>query len=196
MADCFKYHEMISCLIDGELSPEEKAQLDRHIVECEGCRSLLHIYELAFDSEMVEPPPELVSGAMLKVRAAAAAAKRRFRKHMMRYVAAAACFALILFTVPSLPNNSSDKNPDAVTASGCEGSYVPGKYETNEYMASVTIDGQLPELLEEYTQTDTGNGSYTIKVRSYMVAYLASLGYTPNYNSGSDSDWSLVIYNP
>lgn len=203
MADCFKYHEMISCLIDGELSPSERKELDQHLAGCEGCRSLLHIYELAFDGEMVEPPKELVSGSMLKVRAAAAAAKRHLRKHLMRYAAAAACFALIIAAIPSLPGVSDDVPEQAIEESfaepvqgGCEGSYQPDKYASEDYLASVTVNGQLPELLQGYDQVETGDGSYTIKVRSCMVAYLDGLGYTPDYNVGSDSSWSLVIYNP
>ena len=204
MADCFKYHEMISCLIDGELSEAERKELDQHLESCEGCRALLNIYELAFDGEMVEPPKELVSGSMLKVRAAAASAKRHLRKHIMRYAAAAACFALIVSVIPRNTNNIPEQIPEKTqleetvepTPGGCDGSYVPNKYATDDYLASVTIDGQLPEFLEGYDQNDVGDGSYTIKVRSCMVAYLDGLGYTPEYNEGSDSDWSLVIYNP
>lgn len=205
MADCFKYHEMISCLIDGQLSPDERKELDQHLSVCEGCRALLDIYALAFSGEMAEPPRELISGSMLKVRAKAAAAKRHFRKHLMRYAAAAACFALI---VAAIPHNTGDtanpisndtyieKGAEQIGAGGCEGSYMPGKYSNNDYFASVTINGQLPELLKDYVQNEAGDGSFTIKVRSYMIAYLDSLGYTPTYNPGSESDWSLVIYNP
>ncbi len=196
MADCTRYHEMISCLVDGELSQEDEAELDSHIAVCEGCRALLDIYKLAFTDDAVEPPAELVSGSMLRVRAAAAKKKSSFRKKVMRYVAVAASFAIILFSVSpltDLANTSTVTETETVANSGCAGSYIPNKYS---YMASVEIDGELPELLEGYTQTDTGNGSYTIEVRSYLLAYLDSLGYTPNYNSGSESDWSLVIYNP
>lgn len=206
MAECFKYHEMISCLIDNELSGEERMELDKHLQHCEGCRALLNIYELAFDGEMAEPPKELVTGTMLKVRAKAATAKRNLRKQIMRYAAAAACFAIIVATIPSLPDSTTDI-PDQTSnhtqieapvelSGGCEGSYTPDKYSKEDYLASVTVNGQLPELLEGYERVETGDGSYTIKVRSYLVAYLDSLGYTPTYNSGSDSDWSLVIYNP
>ncbi|MBE6949636.1 MAG: hypothetical protein E7456_07330 [Ruminococcaceae bacterium] len=205
MADCFRYHEMISCLIDGELSPAEQNELNEHLEHCEGCRALLNIYELAFDGEMAEPPKELLAGSMLKVRAAAASAKRHLRKHLIRYAAAAACFALILTAIPSLPDNNVSETPveevyiDETAEpmqGGCEGSYVPDKYATEDYLASVTINGQLPELLEGYDRVDAGDGSYTIKVRSCLVAYLDGLGYDPTYNAGSASDWSLVIYNP
>ncbi len=206
MAECFKYHEMISCLIDNELSPAEHKELEQHLEHCEGCRALLNIYELAFDGEMVEPPKELVTGTMMKVRAKAAATKRHLRRHIARYAAAAACFAIIAATIPSLPDSATEIPDQAVTdtqiedpvaiSGGCEGSYTPDKYASEDYLASVTVNGQLPELLEGYDRVETGDGSYTIKVRSCLVAYLDSLGYTPTYNAGSDSDWSLVIYNP
>ena len=196
MGDCTKYHEMISCLIDGELSENDQRELDFHLENCEGCRALLSIYKMAFEEESVEPPGELLSGSMLKIRAAAARKKNSLRKRVMRYVAVAASFAIILFSVPALTNLNSARtsvNTETVENSGCSGSYIPNKYD---YMASVNIDGELPELLENYTQKDVGDGRYTIEVRSYLLAYLDSLGYTPDYNSGSESDWSLVIYNP
>ena len=95
MADCSRFHEMISCLVDGELSKSERAELDLHISKCEGCRALLDIYQMAFTGNEVEPPRELASGAMLKIRAAAAKKKRSIRKQIMRYAAVAASFVAI-----------------------------------------------------------------------------------------------------
>lgn len=39
MGDCEPYEEMISAEIDGELRPEERRRLDRHLDSCPSCRS-------------------------------------------------------------------------------------------------------------------------------------------------------------
>ena len=210
MKDCSRYHEMISCLVDGQLSEIEKRELDEHIAHCEGCRSLMEIYSTVFTEEPAEPPAELVSGSMLKIRAAAVKKKGIVRRRVMRYIAAAASFAIIIFSVPTLSNlksmtetseatetaQISEAPVTATVSGGCNGNYDPSAYMENDYIASVEIDGDLPELLEDYAKTDNGDGSYSIEIRAYMLAYLDSEGYAPDYNEGSESEWALVNYKP
>ena len=44
MKDCEYYREKISCLMDGELSPEETAGLEAHIEGCPECRALYEAF--------------------------------------------------------------------------------------------------------------------------------------------------------
>lgn len=39
MADCNHYRELLSGLLDGELSTEETAELNEHLIRCASCRS-------------------------------------------------------------------------------------------------------------------------------------------------------------
>ncbi len=110
MSDCMKYEELISGYVDGELTETEKAELLEHIKTCPSCAALLEIYESMADQTddmLAEPPDELAAGVMDEVRELAEKNKRAGRKRFWtvgtRYLAAAACIALILYVAPSVP---------------------------------------------------------------------------------------------
>lgn len=71
---CDDIIELLSCYIDGEVSPAERAAVEQHIKECESCRTLfgemVSIHK-AF-SELVEAdvPPDLHEGIMTVIRGA------------------------------------------------------------------------------------------------------------------------------
>ncbi len=65
---------LLSCYIDGQVSPAERAAVEEHIKECESCRKLLGEManiRKAF-SELVEAdvPPDLHEGIMMVIRGA------------------------------------------------------------------------------------------------------------------------------
>ena len=71
MTGCEKYLDMISLYIDGKLDSDETAELLAHVASCPHCAALLKIYEEAFDggdSELTEPPAELVENVMDAVK--------------------------------------------------------------------------------------------------------------------------------
>lgn len=96
MKDCEYYREKISCLIDDELSPEEKAELEKHIADCPECRALYDAFtavSAAVRDGMEEPPEHIAPAIMCSVRACAGAKKRRV---WVKYLSAAACLALVV----------------------------------------------------------------------------------------------------
>ena len=79
MKDCEYYREKISCLIDGELSPDETAELEAHIAECSECRALYDAFaavSAALGGGMEEPPESIAPAVMQEVRAIADRKKR------------------------------------------------------------------------------------------------------------------------
>lgn len=98
MRNCNEYQEMISRLLDEELSAEEAQALHAHMRECDECRRMCDAFSTLSASiagDMEEPPAELAAGVMFKVRAAAAAPnKRRFK--IGHYAALAACLAIVI----------------------------------------------------------------------------------------------------
>ena len=97
---CEKYPEMISAYIDGELSEEEKAELEAHLNICEDCRSAFEIYReisegIALDLE--EPPEDFADNVMSRI--AAEEGKKR-RRVIRSFVGVAACAAIILLAMP------------------------------------------------------------------------------------------------
>jgi hypothetical protein len=123
MADCRKYKEMISPYADGELSGNDKMELEAHLEECAACRSLLSLYKsiagTAADS-LAEPPEHLTESVMNKVRmlpmseaggrTAASKQKKTQRSVIISFVAAAACLALAFIVSPQLFGFGSSTN--------------------------------------------------------------------------------------
>ena len=96
MKDCEYYREKISCLIDGELSPDETAELEAHISECSECRALYDAFtavSAAVSGGMEEPPESIAPAVMREVRAIAG---RRKRGVWIKCLSAAACLALVV----------------------------------------------------------------------------------------------------
>ncbi|MBQ2156944.1 MAG: zf-HC2 domain-containing protein [Oscillospiraceae bacterium] len=104
MPNCEDFRELISKYFDGELSADETAELNEHIAGCEDCSRFMNAYSLFLDSvpEDAEPPAELLSGVMSGVRAIKAKNKKRRRALIIRWTAAAASFALVIFAGLSL----------------------------------------------------------------------------------------------
>ena len=96
MKDCEYYREKISCLIDGELSPDETAELEAHIAECSECRALYDAFaavSAALGGGMEEPPESIAPAVMQEVRAIAG---RKKRGVWIKCLSAAACLALVV----------------------------------------------------------------------------------------------------
>lgn len=118
MKDCAYYEELISRLIDRELSAEEGEELSAHARECESCRAVYTAFAALsgmLSDELVEPPEELREGVMATIRRSEMkklnlSAKRRLR----RVVSLAACAVLIIgigaLTVPKLLGKNSARS--------------------------------------------------------------------------------------
>lgn len=97
MTDCDKYIEMMSAMIDGELTSEQETELRTHIDECKDCKRVYNAFKGISDAlsdELVTPPDKLVKGVMYKI-SVQKKANRRFA--FGRFTAIAACLALVLF---------------------------------------------------------------------------------------------------
>lgn len=99
MADCEKYTELISSLVDGELDPRQVAELRAHMDSCPDCRRVFNAFSAisgVLGEEMAEPPEMLAKGVMFKIKASQGkGAGRRFS--FGRFTAIAACAAVIIF---------------------------------------------------------------------------------------------------
>jgi len=115
MSECEKYLEMISAQIDNELSPEEETELERHLEGCPSCRRVKEAFGAisgAMSEELVQPPEELAASVMQKIRESDKCGENRKEKsknskriYLKRYLALAACAALIIITASSqIPN--------------------------------------------------------------------------------------------
>lgn len=95
MNDCEKYTELMSQLLDGELSAEQESELRTHIASCESCRKVFDAFTSvseALSDELVEPPEMLTKGVLFKIKNQ----KKHRRFAYGKFTALAACLALIL----------------------------------------------------------------------------------------------------
>lgn len=96
MKDCEYYREKISCLMDGELSPEETAGLEAHIEGCPECRALYEAFtavSAALSEGMEESPEHIAPSVMQEIRAIA---EKKKRGVWIKCLSAAACLALVV----------------------------------------------------------------------------------------------------
>lgn len=98
MNGCEKYIEMISAMVDGELTAEQEAELRTHIDQCGECAKVYDAFTSiseALANDLVAPPETLAKGIMYKINLNKKGGARRFA--FGRYTAIAACLALVLF---------------------------------------------------------------------------------------------------
>ncbi len=98
MKDCEKFQEMISAMLDKELSENETAQLMAHLETCPDCRAMYEAFAdvSAAMAEGIAVPESLHSGIMNSVNKAAKSSKKRGMLIKLRpYAATAACLVVI-----------------------------------------------------------------------------------------------------
>lgn len=110
MKDCAYYQELISRLIDREITPEEGEELAAHARECESCRAVYTAFVSLSDAlsgDFVDAPEELGENVMAEVRRAELwKQNRKPRRRLRRWAALAACAVLAVgvgaLTLPRL----------------------------------------------------------------------------------------------
>ncbi len=96
MIDCEKCREMISCLIDGELSQAEQSFVREHIAACPECRSVYDAFS-AVSTQLHEEEP-LPDGLHEKIMSGIKARpKKKTGIVWIKYLSVAACLALVIF---------------------------------------------------------------------------------------------------
>lgn len=114
--DCEAVFDLLSAQLDGELSPEGSAQLERHLAHCAPCRALaedLSTLSAAIPAAVeVTPPPELME------RVLADLPPRKSSKPVIflawkRWAASAAAIAVIALSAFHLPGLFSTPSADS-----------------------------------------------------------------------------------
>lgn len=114
MNNCEMYQELISRLMDGELSRDEYAALDTHMENCAECSAMYAVFASLSDiigGEDEPLPEDLHENIMAGVRRSAMIKhnRRRLSKPVRNALTAAACAALVLFASRGLaPEKAAD----------------------------------------------------------------------------------------
>lgn len=115
MKDCAYYEELISRLIDRELTAEEGEELRAHASECENCRAVYTAFSAiagTLAEDLAEPPEELGENVMAVIRRGEMKKlNQNAKKRARRIFSLAACAVLVLgvgaLTVPRLLSKGS-----------------------------------------------------------------------------------------
>ena len=101
MSDCEEYQELISRMLDGDLSEDESARLRAHVSECAECRRVLDAFTMLRDTmaeDLQEPPADLAAAVMEQIRQEAVPIAKKRRVSPVRWIALAACLAIVVFS--------------------------------------------------------------------------------------------------
>lgn len=107
MCDCDRALELLSLELDGELTPEEKSELEAHLAACEECRGaaeeLRQLHTILPELEE-EVPDGLHQAIMDRIGAEKVVPLSRVSKksHIQRWASLAAVFAVILLGAGTL----------------------------------------------------------------------------------------------
>lgn len=104
MAYCNEYTELISAVLDGALSPDQRKELEAHLASCPECAALFKelsaLHAALEDLPSVEPPAELKARIMEAVAAEKvvpfAPRKNDRPSHRWRWLTSAAVLAIVL----------------------------------------------------------------------------------------------------
>lgn len=141
MSGCERALDLISLRLDGPLSSEERRELDAHLEQCPACRAAARELE-EVEGALVQlgecdPPPQLVSGVMERVRADSAPAKvvPLWRRPAFRgALGIAACAALCIGLLPQMAGlssgsgNSTAAPADAAASQAASSAPAAGAY--------------------------------------------------------------------
>lgn len=198
MTDCEKCREMISCLLDGELSQAEQSFVREHIAACPECRSVYDAFS-AVSEQMHEEEP-LPDGLHEKIMSGIKAKpKKKTGIVWIKYLSVAACLALVIFAgvksgMLSPAEHKTDSNDLYVAKSlpvldgrftGQSGEESDGNTQEQSAKTSVTLEETDAEKLLALIEPADGAEEYEPTAEAdYAVSLGGDVGVVLIYIDG------------
>lgn len=198
MIDCEKCREMISCLLDGELSQAEQSLVREHIAYCPECRSVYDAFS-AVSEQMHEEEP-LPDGLHEKIMSGIKAKpKKKTGIVWIKYLSVAACLALVIFAgvksgMLSPAEHKTDSNDLYVAKSlpvldgrftGQSGEESNGNTQEQSAKTSVTLEETDAEKLLALIEPADGAEEYEPTAEAdYAVSLGGDVGVVLIYIDG------------
>ena len=154
MENCEYFQEQISAMIDGALSDDDEAALAAHLDSCPECKAMadaLRNMSRLIAEGAEEPPAELSQNVMDAIRQQNPRRASVRRRVFLSTAAVAACAAIIIAAVPSLPGASSKTAEapmalyDSVNDGAAEECAEECVEECEELPAEYTAEASVPE---------------------------------------------------
>lgn len=198
MIDCEKCREMISCLLDGELSQAEQSLVREHIAACPECRSVYDAFS-AVSAQLHEEEP-LPDGLHEKIMSGIKAKpKKKTGIVWIKYLSVAACLALVIFAgvksgMLSPAENKVDSNDLYVAETlpvldgrftGQSGEESDGNTQEQSAKTSVTLEETDAEKLLALIEPADGAEEYEPTAEAdYAVSLGGDVGVVLIYIDG------------
>lgn len=198
MTDCEKCREMISCLLDGELSQAEQSFVREHIAACPECRSVYDAFS-AVSAQLHEEEP-LPDGLHEKIMSGIKAKpKKKTGIVWIKYLSVAACLALVIFAgvksgMLSPAEHKTDSNDLYVAKSlpvldgrftGQSGEESDGNTQEQSVKTSVTLEETDAEKLLALIEPADGAEEYEPTAEAdYAVSLGGDVGVVLIYIDG------------
>lgn len=198
MIDCEKCREMISCLLDGELSQAEQSLVREHIASCPECRSVYDAFS-AVSAQLHEEEP-LPDGLHEKIMSGIKAKpKKKTGIVWIKYLSVAACLALVIFAgvksgMLSPAEHKTDSNDLYVAKSlpvldgrftGQSGEESNGNTQEQSAKTSVTLEETDAEKLLALIEPADGAEEYEPTAEAdYAVSLGGDVGVVLIYIDG------------
>lgn len=198
MIDCEKCREMISCLLDGELSQAEQSFVREHIAACPECRSVYDAFS-AVSAQLHEEEP-LPDGLHEKIMSGIKAKpKKKTGIVWIKYLSVAACLALVIFAgvksgMLSPAEHKTDSNDLYVAKSlpvldgrftGQSGEESDGNTQEQSAKTSVTLEETDAEKLLALIEPADGAEEYEPMAEAdYAVSLGGDVGVVLIYIDG------------
>lgn len=110
MNDCAKIQEMISAMLDGEISAGERAAIEAHIALCPECAAMYADFTALSEGmvEMCEEVPAALHDKIMNGVHAASKPKKGLLISLRPYMSAAACLVVIVGAIFALRDSRND----------------------------------------------------------------------------------------
>ncbi len=151
MSGCDFYQELISRMLDEDLSRDERAALAEHLGTCRECTAMYQAFSALSDtvaSDLVEPPEDLTDNIMAELRRAEIVRQNgrttRLSRPMKNLIAAAACVALVVAAVGGVAVVNNRKSDAAIYESRTSIMTSGKQSAVEESAASVTAPTPTP----------------------------------------------------
>lgn len=208
MSDCKEIQELISVLIDGKVSENEKAKVNDHVEKCPECRAMLEAFTAVSESlsELEDVPEGLHENIMRRVKSEGIKRKAPWKK----IIPLAACLALVIFGALSLrgmddvveDNTVEDKAVSEVN-SCCDGAAMPDKKaaaEDVEIFRSFTEEqgytqkaGSSADMAESFNSSAQATDT-AAKLRELLTPANDGIGNSDAVNGGSCVQQYTVVF--
>lgn len=173
MSSCEFYQELISRLVDDELSAEEQAVLVSHLEHCPDCAALYQAFQSisgVIAEDLAEPPEALSENVMAELRREAIKTENRKKRRWKGPLATAACLAVVIAAVWLMPNmfraNSAAPSEAPALASDQAAPQARGYGLENgddSASAEVAVTGAAPETAEAEEAPAEAAEAYSIE---------------------------------